>query len=83
MKTCYLINVIGLCFDLIGVLILFKYGLPADVSRDGIQSMNMAGADPDEAKKWKKYNILSRIALLFLICGGVLQIISTWLQSHL
>ena len=33
------LNIIGLTFDIIGVIILFKYGLPAEVDKDGANYM--------------------------------------------
>ncbi|MEZ4968762.1 MAG: hypothetical protein R2814_03695 [Flavobacteriaceae bacterium] len=73
---CNLINSIGLFFDIIGVVLLFKYGLPADISKDGSIRMIFQGTDHDEVNKWKKYNFWSRFALILIIIGFALQILS-------
>lgn len=73
---CNMINSIGLFLDIVGVVMLFKYGLPADVSKDGTVGLALQGTNHDEIKKWKKYNFWSRVALALLIIGFLLQIIS-------
>ncbi|NIK93642.1 hypothetical protein GZ212_15890 [Mangrovimonas sp. CR14] len=73
---CNLINSIGLIFDIIGVIMLFKYGLPADVSKDGYIGLAIQETNYEDIRKWKKYNFWSRFALVLLILGFMLQIIS-------
>jgi len=71
------INCIGLTFDIFGVVILFKYGLPADVSKHGngflvVETINQKAID-----KWNKYNTWSRVGLVLIIAGFACQIAST------
>jgi len=70
------INSIGLIFDIVGVLFLFKYGLPSEVSKDGSIGLSLQGTDLDEIRKWKKYNILSKIGLFFILIGFAFQLFS-------
>jgi hypothetical protein len=72
------INTIGLLFDLIGVLILFKYGLPSDVDKNGHIGLILEQEDEDEKNKWKKYNFRSKIGLGFISIGFIFQIISNY-----
>ena len=60
MTTSQILNCLGLSFDIIGVIMLFKYGLPADVSRDGGIPMLWQDHDEDEKTRWIKYNFRSR-----------------------
>lgn len=74
------INCLGLTLDIFGVIILFKYGLPADVSKHGngflvVESINQKAID-----KWNKYNIRSRVGLGLIIVGFVCQIVSIFIS---
>lgn len=70
------LNIIGLTSDIIGVLLLFKYGLPADLNKDGANVIEFQGTNIEEQKKWKRYNIWSKIGLCFIIVGFTFQIFS-------
>jgi hypothetical protein len=72
------INSIGLIFDIIGVLILFKFGLPSEVSKTGSISIIAEQTDEDEVRKWKKYNLFSKIGLAFILIGFFLQLYSNY-----
>jgi len=76
MITIQLLNVFGLSLDILGVLILFKYGLPADVIKDGIEPMHFGSTNPKEAEKYIKYKKRSRFALLLILLGFILQILA-------
>lgn len=69
----YLINLIGLILDILGVLVLFKYGLPSEVTKDGHVGYTASQSDPIERAKWYKYNRMAKVGLGLLIAGFVLQ----------
>ncbi len=81
------LNSLGLFLDIVGVILLFLYGLPANVDNTG--TIFLVGPMPDSMKretenKWKRYRFWSRVGLIFLIVGFSLQIISNhykWLVS--
>jgi hypothetical protein len=73
------INSIGLVVDIVGTLILFKYGLPSDVMPNGIIVKSMAGVD--EKDKFDKYKKRSKWGLGFLIGGFALQLTSNFVNS--
>jgi hypothetical protein len=77
MTTQQIINVIGLTFDIIGVLMLFKYGLPSNLDKNGHISIVLEQVDDDEIHKYKKYEQLSYLALVSIIIGFILQGLST------
>ena len=78
MTHSQILNCIGLTFDIIGVIMLFKYGLPSDVNKHGHGFLILEQEDDDEKKKWKKYNFLSRMGLLLIIIGFIFQMCSNF-----
>jgi hypothetical protein len=81
MTTQQIINVIGLVLDIIGILMLFKYGLPSDLNKKGSIFMVLEQVDNNEIKKYKKYERLSYLALSLIIIGFILQALSTMWTS--
>ena len=74
-----IVNSLGLVFDIIGVVMLFKYGLPEEVSRSGAGFLQLEEDDKDEVAKAARYDTLSRVALGLLVAGFLLQIVSNWM----
>ncbi|MDE2938894.1 MAG: hypothetical protein OXR67_08235 [Chloroflexota bacterium] len=73
------VNSLGLILDIVGVILLFRYGLPpADVSRTGAQHFTW-GYDKNEREKGRVYVFRSRIALVLLVTGFAMQIVSNHL----
>ena len=75
------INSVGLVFDIIGVILLFIFGLPNRFVSDGPPTNTISfGWDPDSVKQWEKkwnwYKFVSWFALVFLVLGFFLQIVS-------
>ena len=77
---------VGLALDIIGVVLLYKYGLPEEVSRKGTSALLDYGTSEEETKtaeeeirKAKHYDMMSRLALALLVFGFALQIVSNWL----
>ena len=68
-------NSTGLALDIIGVALLFLYGLPKDIHKKGVPNMNWDGQlmDPEG---WNFYKFLSRVGLIIIILGFLLQLIS-------
>lgn len=79
-----LLNIIGLILDILGVIGLFKYGLPADISREGDVYIIAENNNQEEKDKWKKFNRISRICLGSIILGFIAQIgSSVWQMGGL
>lgn len=74
MTEAYL-NSLGLAFDIIGVILLFKFGLPEEVRRGGTGFL-VINDDPQEAAKAGVYDRYSHVALAFIVIGFGLQIVS-------
>ena len=74
------INTLGLSFDIIGVCLLFKFGLPENISREGYNYMAWDNNNYKEKQKAKFYDRMSFVALFFIVIGFVFQIISNYLE---
>lgn len=74
------INVIGLILDVIGVIGLFRYGLPARHNKDGAiyKAYSNAEAEAKELKAYLKLKRKSHISLIIVIVGFSMQILSVF-----
>jgi len=78
------LNSVGLVLDIIGVILLFLYGLQSDAERphaDGHGMILWPGVVPaSESRKldrrWRRHLRLSQLGLALLVLGFVLQIVS-------
>jgi hypothetical protein len=71
-----ILSVIGLVFDLIGVILLFKYGiLPTNLWDHILMDNGMSERDEEIHKRW------SRVGLVSLILGFSLQLVGTIVQN--
>jgi hypothetical protein len=76
MELNSLLNIIGLSFDIIGVIMLFKYGLPTDLNKSGATYKALEQIDKDAIIKYQKYDRYSKLALVIIIIGFLFQIMS-------
>jgi hypothetical protein len=74
-----LVNACGLISDIIGVVLLWKFGIPEPVSRQGHSYICWDGTNKSEIDKAQKYDKYAKVALLLIIGGFVLQFISDFL----
>ncbi len=56
------VNSIGLLFDIAGVVLLYNFGLPENVSRSGTSALLHEGTDLAEVAKAAKYDRFARLA---------------------
>jgi uncharacterized membrane protein SpoIIM required for sporulation len=71
-----ILNIVGLSFDIIGVILLFIFGLPPDVIRGGHQYYASLEVDKNEKRKAAIYDNISRVALILIIIGFIFQLLS-------
>ena len=69
-------SIIGLTLDIIGVIMLFKYGLPANLDKEGNTYIIIEQQDEREKEQWNRFNVLSRIALALVILGFIFQLLA-------
>ena len=73
------VNSIGLLLDIAGAILLWKYGLPESISREGTIPLVIGQIDGAEVAKAKTYDCWSKFGLTLLILGFVLQLISNFI----
>ena len=76
------LNTIGLILDIIGVILLFIFGLPNNVEKEIIDMEVRVTKNPEIIDNSKQYNIykkMSRLALILLLIGFLCQILSNYI----
>ena len=74
MTTSAFLSVLGLVLSLIGVVILFRYGMPYRVETGGAIPLAIEGEDEAAKATERKYRTLGWIGLGMIILGTALQI---------
>ena len=77
LATYKFINSLGLLLDIVGIVLIWKYGLPVN---DPGRMMWGLSADPREMSEREKYVRLGNIGLIFIIGGFILQIFSNFVN---
>ena len=77
------INSIGLFLDIVGVILLFLFGLPNYVNPggknvDALSEIACGSTTPEGINRWKRHRWLSRVGLVLLISGFMVQIVSNY-----
>lgn len=75
-----LLALVGLAGDILGAVLIWRFGLPEQVSRHGGVLLLTEQADPVEIRKADRYDLLSRTGLGLLVAGFALQFIGNALQ---
>ena len=74
------INTTGLVLDIVGVALVYRFGLPSDVEHPDSGIGVAWGTPADERrsreKRWRRHRFWSRFGLVLLGCGFALQILS-------
>ncbi len=76
----HLVSSAGLVLDIIGALMLWRYGLPAAVDPKGRSFIVTSDVDNDEVKTARRYLWLSRVGVASLVLGFALQLCSNWIH---
>jgi len=85
-----IINTIGILLNIIGVVFLFFYGPPQPTLEEGVslgledanliaEGKTVADHNADVRKLKRRHEIMSRVALILIFAGFVLQLCATWL----
>jgi len=78
----YWINTLGLIFDIMGVGLLYKFGLPPNVNRRGVSYYILEKVDEDEIKKAKRFDKYSKVGIWLIFLGFALQVSSNILSIY-
>ena len=71
------VSTIGLTLDIVGVAIVFRYGLPEEMPEPAVPTWG--GTPAETVRKKKLYPTFSRIGLGLIVVGFALQILAEWL----
>jgi len=71
------INTLGLVLELLGVVILFRFGMPFHVPTGGADMLSAEGIDQAAVALEYRYMIFGYAGLALLVLGTLLQIIAT------
>jgi hypothetical protein len=73
------LNLVGLLFNLIGIVVLFRWGMPFRVETGGATYLITVQRDANEIAVERLYKTVGYVGLAMLIAGTVLQMIAAWL----
>jgi hypothetical protein len=73
----YPLQMFGLIADIIGVVMLFKYGLPEIERTGGAQKIITSKVDKSAISREAKYDRNGKIGLFLIVFGFVLQFVSS------
>jgi hypothetical protein len=80
MTPAQLVNAIGLAFDIIGVLFLWKYGLPSPVNREG-KSIAVYNVSDESVALAKRCRIMSGVGIVLICVGFIFQFASDFVSG--
>jgi hypothetical protein len=72
---------IGLCLNILGTILIWKFGLPPDVNRHGHQALVIETTDQSQVITGKRYDALSHLGMGFIFSGFVLQAIAVYREK--
>jgi hypothetical protein len=70
------LNILGLVLALIGVLLLFRYGMPYQVRTGGHQAISLRTLDQDQIRLERRYARLGWVGVICILVGTVCQIVA-------
>ncbi len=76
----HIVNSFGLGCDIVGALLIFFYGIPPAINREGHSFLALDAGDEAMQRTAKRYDCRSKGGLLFLIVGFSLQLVSNFLK---
>ncbi|MDD5456572.1 MAG: hypothetical protein PHV30_06015 [Candidatus Margulisbacteria bacterium] len=74
-----ILNSLGLILDIVGACMIFKFGLPENINKEGHSHLILEQIDEKEKKKAQNYDSFSVVGLSLLIFGFLLQLISNFI----
>jgi hypothetical protein len=75
--TSTIVNSAGLVLNIVGTLLVWRYGLPAPLSRDGAINIIAEQTDNSEKAEAAKYDCKARLGIGLLLLGFALQLVSS------
>ena len=79
MTTQHAINSVGLCLDIAGAILVWKFGLPESISRTGAAFLQADPVDVAEKRRAERYDLWASFGIGLLVAGFVSQLVSNFL----
>lgn len=76
------LSAFGLVLDIIGVFLLWRFGLPPLIDRGGDEYLVSGVTNKEEAKRAKYYDRFSHIGIGLVILGFVFQLLGTLITPN-
>ena len=76
------LSLIGLFIDIVGAVILFKFGLPSEVNKNGGVPYVADEPDPEQVEKLKRYPRFAKFGIVLLIAGFFFQFLGTCISAN-
>lgn len=82
MELSKIINSIGLVIDIVGAIMIFKFGLPPALenNRDFTMYVGSDEIDHEAIKKDKRFQLFNKIGLWLLVGGFTCQLASNFIK---
>ena len=74
------VNSCGLVLDIAGAVMIFLFGLPEQLNRQGHHALISEADDEEEKAKAARYDVLGRIGIWLLGTGFVFQLVSNFMK---
>ncbi|TPK71576.1 hypothetical protein FJ527_26400 [Mesorhizobium sp. B2-4-18] len=74
MSATQIFNILGLVLTLVGVVVLFRYGMPYKVRSGGMDLIGIEQTNQNEIALEKRYDLFGNCGLVCIIAGTILQI---------
>jgi hypothetical protein len=74
-----ILNISGLLMNLVGVILLFRYGMPYRVRTEGANYYVAEDADKHVIAIERRYDLLGKLGLFFIVAGTAAQIVGALL----
>lgn len=72
------LNTIGLVLTILGVLGLFRFGMPFHVPTGGTTYLSLSEQSHDDVDRERRYGVFATISLAMVLAGAGFQIWATW-----
>lgn len=72
---------IGLVLDIVGVILIFRFGLPTPTATADVLNVQFGPKEDDELdQKRRRYDTISKVGLLLIALGFVLQFVGSMIH---
>ena len=72
--SCQILNSVGLGLDILGVVVIWIFGIPNHLAYKGVQIR----IKEETRAKQERYRKISHLGLILLIAGFLFQLASNW-----